>query len=63
MNRAERRRLKRQEENMRAEQIVNKAIGNLLNKYLLLKNYYLLLFSFSLLLYSQYIQTAYLFFK
>lgn len=33
MNRAERRRLKRQEENMRAEQIVNKAIDNLLNKF------------------------------
>ena len=33
MNRAERRRLKRQEENMRAEQIVNKAIDNLLYKF------------------------------
>ena len=33
MNRAERRRLKRQEEKMRAEQIVNKAIDNLLNKF------------------------------
>lgn len=33
MNRAERRRLKRQEENMRAEQIVNKAIDNFLNKF------------------------------
>ena len=33
MNRAERRRLKRQEENMRAEKIVNKAIDNLLNKF------------------------------
>ena len=33
MNRAERRRLKRQEESMRAEQIVNKAIDNLLNKF------------------------------
>ena len=33
MNRAERRKLKRQEENMRAEQIVNKAIDNLLNKF------------------------------
>ena len=33
MNRAERRRLKRQEENMRAEQVVNKAIDNLLNKF------------------------------
>ena len=33
MNRAERRRLKRQEENIRAEQIVNKAIDNLLNKF------------------------------
>ena len=35
MNRAERRRLKRQEENMRAEQIVNKAIDNLLYKFYL----------------------------
>ena len=35
MNRAERRRLKRQEENMRAEQIVNKAIDNLIYKFYL----------------------------